>query len=89
MVKPKGSWFYRPEIGSKQSKAEQDTEAYDSESMKYLSYLLYPLCFGGAVYSLLYTPHKSWWSWTIREGLTLRHILIFQKSEGIKVEEVS
>lgn len=61
----KHSWYYRIEIGSKQSKAEQDTEAYDSESMKYLSYILYPLCLGGAVYSLLYTPHKSWWSWTI------------------------
>lgn len=47
------------------SKAEQDTESYDSESMKYLSYVLYPLCIGGAIYSLLYTPHKSWYSWTI------------------------
>jgi hypothetical protein len=34
--------------------------------MRYLSYVLYPLCFGGAVYSLVYTPHKSWWSWTIQ-----------------------
>ncbi len=28
--------------------------------------MLYPLCLGGAVYSLVYTPHKSWWSWTIQ-----------------------
>ncbi len=33
---------------------------------RYLSYVLYPLCLGGAVYSLVYTPHKSWWSWTIQ-----------------------
>ena len=34
--------------------------------MRYLSYILYPLCIGGAVYSLVYVPHKSWWSWTIQ-----------------------
>lgn len=26
--------------------------------MKYLSYILYPLCIGGAVYSLIYVQHK-------------------------------
>merc|ERR1719219_268523 len=26
LVRPEGSWLYRPEFGSKQSKAEQDTE---------------------------------------------------------------
>merc|ERR1712032_386533 len=23
-------------------------------------------CLGGAIYSLVYTPHKSWYSWTIQ-----------------------
>ncbi|XP_021939566.1 cleft lip and palate transmembrane protein 1-like protein isoform X2 [Zootermopsis nevadensis] len=45
--------------------AEQQTQQFDAECMKYLSYLLYPLCFGGAIYSLLYEPHKSWLSWSI------------------------
>ncbi|CAM1298503.1 CLPTM1L (predicted), partial [Pycnogonum litorale] len=48
------------------SKEEKETEKFDSESMKYLSYVLYPLCISGAVYSLLYVPHKSWYSWCIQ-----------------------
>ncbi|XP_063220844.1 lipid scramblase CLPTM1L [Bacillus rossius redtenbacheri] len=47
------------------TEAEQRTQQFDAESMRYLSYLLYPLCVGGAVYSLLYEPHKSWYSWTV------------------------
>merc|ERR1712020_703437 len=47
------------------SKVEADTAELDSVAMKYLSWVLYPLCVGGAVDSLLYTPHKSWYSWTI------------------------
>ena len=48
------------------SKVEADTAELDGVAMKYLSWVLYPLCVGGAVYSLLYTPHKSWYSWTIQ-----------------------
>ncbi|BFG00150.1 cleft lip and palate transmembrane protein 1-like protein [Drosophila madeirensis] len=45
--------------------AEQQTDQFDRQGMRYLSYLLYPLCLGGAVYSLLYQPHRSWYSWTL------------------------
>lgn len=30
------------------------------QAMRYLSYLLYPLCVGGAVYSLLNVKYKRW-----------------------------
>ncbi|GAB0098929.1 Cleft lip and palate transmembrane protein 1-like protein [Sergentomyia squamirostris] len=46
-------------------KVEKMTKDFDRQAMKYLSYLLYPLCAAGAVYSLLYQSHKSWYSWAI------------------------
>ncbi|XP_049280302.1 cleft lip and palate transmembrane protein 1-like protein [Anopheles funestus] len=44
---------------------ENNTLELDKEAMRYLSFVLYPLCIAGAIYSLLYLPHKSWYSWTI------------------------
>lgn len=57
---------FRPHIsfGSK-LESEKATDEFDSQAMKYLSYLLYPLCIGGAVYSLLYLSYRSWYSWII------------------------
>ncbi|GJQ79412.1 hypothetical protein Trydic_g16271 [Trypoxylus dichotomus] len=49
----------------KETEEEARTRQYDEESMRYLSYVLYPLCMLGAIYSLIYQPHKSWYSWTI------------------------
>lgn len=40
--------------------AEVKTREFDAESMRYLSYLLYPIVIGGAMYSLLYQPHKRY-----------------------------
>uniref|UniRef100_A0A0K2V6R6 Lipid scramblase CLPTM1L n=1 Tax=Lepeophtheirus salmonis TaxID=72036 RepID=A0A0K2V6R6_LEPSM len=48
------------------SEDEKKTMDYDANAMKYLSYILYPIVIGGAIYSLIYTPHKSWYSWTIQ-----------------------
>ncbi|XP_072945847.1 lipid scramblase CLPTM1L [Epargyreus clarus] len=45
--------------------AERRTAAADAEAMRYLARLLYPLCAAGAVYSLLYEPHKGWYSWAL------------------------
>ena len=38
--------------------SEAKTREFDTECLRYLSYLLYPLIIGGAIYSLLYQPHK-------------------------------
>ncbi len=54
---PSGS-MPRLSFGKSVSQEEHATEQYDSQSMKYLSYLLYPLCLAGAFYSLLYTSHR-------------------------------
>jgi uncharacterized protein with PQ loop repeat len=53
-----------PIIGTT-TKAEQRTEELDSEAMRHLAKLMIPLCFAGAIYSLLYVPHKSWYSFII------------------------
>lgn len=45
--------------------AEKETDAFDNEAMRYLMWLMTPLCIGGAVYSLIYVPHKSWYSWLV------------------------
>ncbi|XP_050395910.1 lipid scramblase CLPTM1L [Patella vulgata] len=53
------------EFGEKDAR-EKETEAFDSQAMKYLLYVLYPLCILGAGYSLLYVQHRSWYSWVLQ-----------------------
>ena len=33
--------------------------------MRYLSYALYPLVIGYAIYALLYESHRGWYSWVL------------------------
>ncbi|XP_072534883.1 lipid scramblase CLPTM1L-like [Salminus brasiliensis] len=44
---------------------EHATEEHDAKAMTFLSYLLYPLCISGAMYSFLYLKNKSWYFWII------------------------
>jgi len=44
---------------------DSKTKEYDTYAMRYLSYLLYPLVIGYAIYSLTYQTHKSWYSWVL------------------------
>ncbi|KAM7282151.1 hypothetical protein ISCGN_002301 [Ixodes scapularis] len=57
-------WRLRVQFGTT-SDEEKKTNELDSEGMKYLLYILYPLCVGGAIYSLLYQSYRSWYSWCI------------------------
>ena len=47
------------------SQEERESNEYDAIAMRKLSYLLYPIVVCGAVYSLVYNTHKSWYSWFI------------------------
>ncbi|KAK3551383.1 hypothetical protein QTP70_016637 [Hemibagrus guttatus] len=48
---------------------ERATEEHDSRAMKFLSYLMYPLCISGAVYSFIYLRNKSTWYFWIMNSL--------------------
>jgi len=52
-------------FSDRQSYAGNKTKEYDDLAMKYLSYFLYPLVAGFAIYSLMYERHKSWYSWVL------------------------
>lgn len=52
-------------IKDRESYANSKTKTYDQEASRYLSYVLYPLVAGYAVYSLMYETHKSWYSWIL------------------------
>lgn len=62
------------------AKAEQETQEFDRQGMKYLSFVLYPLVLGYAIYSLIYQPHKSWYSWTLHS--TVNGVYAFGESKG-------
>jgi len=52
-------------LNYKASYVKSETLKYDQMAMRYLSYVLYPLCFGYSIYSVMYGHHKSWWSWLL------------------------
>ena len=58
-------WNISVSIG-KSTDVEKTTESFDQQAITYLSYVMYPLCVFGAIYSLYYIPHKSWYSWIIQ-----------------------
>lgn len=42
-----------------------ETKKHDADAIRYLSYVLYPLLAGYAVYALYYETHKSWYSFIL------------------------
>ncbi|XP_067010073.2 putative lipid scramblase CLPTM1 [Anabrus simplex] len=49
----------------KGSYVESSTKEYDMLAFRYLSWALYPLLIGYAVYSLLYQEHRGWYSFVL------------------------
>ncbi|XP_011305011.1 cleft lip and palate transmembrane protein 1 homolog [Fopius arisanus] len=57
--------FPRVTFRDKGSYVESSTKEYDRLAFKYLSWALYPLLGGYAIYSLMYLEHKGWYSWVL------------------------
>lgn len=55
----------RINFAHKVSYVKSNTDDYDRLAFKYLSWVLFPLVIGYAVYSLIYQEHKGWYSWVL------------------------
>ncbi|XP_067458137.1 lipid scramblase CLPTM1L-like [Thunnus thynnus] len=55
---------------NKLDEEERKTVEYDTQASRYLSYLVYPLCMSGAIFSLAYLRQKSYYSWMINSLVT-------------------
>ncbi|PVD26713.1 hypothetical protein C0Q70_14391 [Pomacea canaliculata] len=61
-------WFGtvpRYHFSFKSTYTESSTKQYDMLAFKYLSWALFPLLAGYAVYSLVYQEHRGWYSWVL------------------------
>ena len=63
------TWKFVKAMRIRKQEAGSETEEYDREIMGKLSLVLAPLCIGGAVYSLFYVPHKSWYGWVLQSAV--------------------
>lgn len=59
----------------KGSYVESSTKQYDMMAYRYLSWLIFPLFVGYAIYSLIYNEHKGWYSFTL--NMTYGFLLAF------------
>lgn len=59
----------------KGSYVESSTKQYDMMAYKYLSWLVFPLFVGYAIYSLIYQEHKGWYSFVL--NMTYGFLLAF------------
>lgn len=57
--------FPRIKMVHKHSYVTSNTNEYDKLAFKYLSWALFPLVVGYAVYSLIYHEQKGWYSWVL------------------------
>uniref|UniRef100_A0A915DAJ4 Cleft lip and palate associated transmembrane protein n=1 Tax=Ditylenchus dipsaci TaxID=166011 RepID=A0A915DAJ4_9BILA len=71
-------WFGiipKVKFSDKGSYVESATKAYDQLAFKYLSWVLFPLLGGYAVYSLIYEEQRGWYSWIL--GMLYGFLLMF------------
>lgn len=57
--------FPKLKFADKGSYVQSSTKEYDQLAFKYLSWVLFPLLFIYAIYSLLYQEHRGWYSWLL------------------------
>ena len=71
-----------------ESEGEKLTKEIDALGMRWLCMALYPLVGAWGVYSLLYYPHKSWWSWLINTlaNFSSPHVAITLFSQNNVIE---
>lgn len=62
-------------FSDKGSYVESATKEYDQLAFRYLSWLLYPLLVGYAIYSLMYEEQRGWYSWIL--GMAYGFLLTF------------
>lgn len=55
---------------NKMDEEERKTVEYDTQASRYLSYLVYPLCISGAIFSLAYLRQKCYFSWLLNTLVT-------------------
>ncbi|XP_013873246.1 cleft lip and palate transmembrane protein 1-like protein [Austrofundulus limnaeus] len=62
--------FSRKLYVNKLDEEERKTVEFDAQASRFLSYLVYPLCLSGAVFSLGYLRQKNYYSWLISTLVT-------------------
>ncbi|KAI3360856.1 hypothetical protein L3Q82_013077 [Scortum barcoo] len=58
---------------NKLDEEERKTVEYDAQASRYLSYLVYPLCISGAIFSLAYLRQKRWADHCVQFSVLLSH----------------
>lgn len=65
----------RLKFSDKGSYVESDTKVYDQMAFRYLSWVLFPLLVGYAVYSIIYVEQRGWYSWVL--NMLYGYLLMF------------
>ncbi|CAB3400894.1 unnamed protein product [Caenorhabditis bovis] len=67
--------FPSVKFSDKGSYVESDTKTYDQMAFRYLSWVLFPLLIGYAIYSIIYVEQKGWYSWVL--NMLYGYLLMF------------